>query len=167
MVWDVVTTSSGGLYTAFDSDGDGIPGEAFENVPAFAGFTIAYDFIVGDPPPDVFVTISVEGGVVQECSEAGGSPVSLTAELGFVGDTQPVTVDWYLDGGSIGSGESVAPFVALGVHSVEVQVSTVSGESDSDSVSIEVRETTPPDLDVAFVNHDGEQVTETSGRYRA
>lgn len=167
MVWDVATTSTGGVYTAADSDGDGIPGDAFKGAPAFTGFTIAYDFIVGDPPPDVAVTISVEGGAVQECSAVGGSPVSLTAELEFVGGAQPVMVDWYLDGESIGSGESVAPFVALGVHSVEVQVSTVSGESDSDSVSIEVRDTTPPDLDVAFVNRAGERVTETSGRYRA
>ena len=49
--------------------------------------------------------------------------------------------------------------MTLGSHTVEVLASTTTGQSDTDSVAVEVRDTISPDLEVAFLNRDGEQIT--------
>ena len=87
MVWDVVESADGGNYTTVDSDGDGIPGHALVAGP-FVGITLIYDFTVGTPPPDIGVTINTDGGSIQECSETGGSAVSLTAAVNLIGGAE-------------------------------------------------------------------------------
>jgi hypothetical protein len=158
MVWDVTSTTAGGVYTTLDSDGDGIPGQAFVVGP-FVGLTVVYDFTVGEPPPGVTVAIGIEGGTTQECTEIGGSVVSLTVTTELVGGAELGSIEWTVDGESAGSGATLVPFMALGSHTVEVLASTTSGESDTDSVAVEVRDTVPPDLDVAFLNRGGEPIT--------
>lgn len=165
MVWDVVSTSSGGQYTTIDSDGDGIPGQAFLVGP-FVGFTVLYDFIVGEPPPGITVSISVEGGMVQECSQAGGSVVSLNAIPELTGGAELGGVDWFIDGESAGSGLGITPFLSLGSHNIEALASTTTGETDSDSVVVVVEDTVAPQVDVAFVDGAGNPVSSASAGSR-
>ena len=158
MVWDVTSTAGGGVYTTVDSDGDGTPGQVFLTGP-FPGFTVVYDFTVGEPPPGITVAVGVDGGTIQECTESRGSVVSLTASTDLVGGAELGSIDWTVDGDFAGSGASLTPFMTLGSHTVEVLASTTTGESDTDSVTVEVRDTIAPDLDVAFLNRDGEPIT--------
>ena len=158
MIWDVNSSANGSSYTTADSDGDGIPGHAFVVGP-FVGFSILYDFIVGDPPPGISVSIGIEGGTTQECSEAGGSIVSLSATIDVVGGAEPGSVEWFVDGESSGTGETATPFLALGPHTVEALASSTTGETGTDSITVLVQDTTPPDLDVAFIDRAGEPIT--------
>jgi hypothetical protein len=165
MVWDVVESADGGSYTTVDSDDDGIPGHALVAGP-FVGITLIYDFIVGTPPPDIEVTINTEGGSIQECSETGGSTVSLNAAVNLVGGAEVGSIEWYVDGESAGSGETITPYLTLGDHTVDVLATAVIGESDTDSVTVTVRDTTPPKLTVAFLNQAGLPINEVvAGTY--
>ena len=144
-----------------DSDGDGVTGHAFFSGP-FPGFNMSYDFIIGDPPPGISVSIGIEGGTTQECSETGGSMVSLSATIDVVGGAEPGSIEWFVDGESTGTGETASPFLALGSHTVEALASSITGETGTDSITVLVQDTTPPDLDVAFINQAGEPITTTS-----
>ena len=161
MVWDVNSSVNGSSYTAIDSDGDGIPGHAFVVGP-FVGFNVIYDFIVGDPPPDIDITINAIGGTTQECSETGGSTVGLTATVTLVGGAELGSIDWFVNNESAGSGETITTFLALGSHTVDVVATAITGESGIDSVSVEVKDTTPPDLEVAFLDQAANVVTSIS-----
>lgn len=161
MVWDVSHNPNGAVYTAVDSDGDGIPGHAFFSGP-FPGFNMSYNFTVGEPPPGISVSIGIEGGTTQECSETGGSMVNLNATISVVGGAEPGSIEWFIDGESVGSGETATPFMTLGTHEVEALASSTTGETGTDSITVLVRDTTPPDLDVAFINQAGEPITNTS-----
>lgn len=158
MVWDVNSSANGSSYTTVDSDGDGIPGHAFVAGP-FIGFTTLYDYIVGDPPPGISISIGIEGGTTQECSETGGSMVSLSATIDVVGGAVPGSIEWFVDGESTGTGETATPFLALGSHTVEALASSTTGETGTDSITVLVQDTAPPDLDVAFINQAGEPIT--------
>ncbi len=161
MVWDVTSSPSGGLYTTVDSDGDGIPGHAFVSGP-FVGVSVYYDFLVGDPPPGVNVSINVNGGLLQECSETGGSTVDLTAAVNLVGGAILGNIDWDIDGSSAGSGTTISPFLALGSHTIDVTATTTTGETDTSSITVTVHDTSPPDLAVGFVDQNGNSVTSAS-----
>jgi len=158
MVWDVSENPNGAVYTAVDSDGDGVPGHAFFSGP-FPGFNMSYDFTVGEPPPGISVSIGIEGGTTQECSETGGSMVSLSATIDVVGGAEPGSIEWFVDGESTGTGETATPFLALGSHTVEALASSTTGETGTDLITVLVQDTTPPDLDVAFINQAGEPIT--------
>ena len=161
MIWDIVTSSNGGSYTAIDSDGDGIQGHAQVSGP-FTGAIFFYSFTAGEPPPDIGVVLSVTGGNTQECSETGGSTVELTATVTLVGGAELGSIDWFVNNESAGSGETIRPFLALGSQTVEVFATAVTGESGNDSVIVEVKDTTAPDLEVAFLNQAGNVVTSIS-----
>jgi len=158
MVWDVASNANGAVYTTIDSDGDGIPGHSLTSQP-FPGFSVVYDYFVGGPPPGIEISIAVDGGTNQECAETGGSVVSLTATVALVGGAEPGSIDWFVDGEDAGSGETITPFLALGAHTVEALATAKTGESDTDSVPVTVHDTTPPDLDVAFINKAGDPIT--------
>lgn len=165
MVWDVTSSATGGLYTTVDSDGDGFPGHAFVSGP-FPGVSLYYDFLIGDPPPGINVTINISGGTVQECSETGGSTVGLTAATNLVGGASLGRVDWVIDGASAGSGSTTSSYLALGSHSVDVTAFTTTGESGTDSITVIVRDTTPPVLEVGFLDQSGIKITSaTSGTH--
>lgn len=158
MVWDVNSTADGARYTVVDSDGDGIAGQAFVVNP-FPGFSVVYDFTVGEPPPAVNVSVNVQGGPVQECTQTGASVVSLSASTELTGGAELGSVEWFVDGESVGTGMTIAPLISLGVHTVEALASTTTGETDMDSLAVEVRDTNPPVLEVGFLDRAGEQVT--------
>ena len=161
MVWDINSHPRGTSYTTIDSDGDGIPGHAF-TIDPFPGFTVAFDFNEGEPPPDIEVSINVEGGNTQECAETGGSTVNLSADITLIGSAEPGSIDWTIDGEPVGSGSNIAPFLALGDHAVEVYATILSGPSDLDSTTITVRDTTAPQLNLGFLNQSGQPINSTS-----
>ena len=151
MVWDVTTHSNGQAYTTIDSDENGAAGHAFVGGP-FPGFAIVYDYLVGEPPPGIEITIAVEGGPIQECSETGGSTVTMSAEVELLGGTELAGIEWFVNGESAGTDPGISPFLGLGVHPVEAIASTTTGESDSDSVPVTVIDTSRPEIDVSFVD---------------
>jgi hypothetical protein len=161
MIWDIAPSSDGGSYSTSDSDGDGIPGHAQVSGP-FVGATFFYNFTAGEPPPGISVVLNISGGNTQECSETGGSTVTLTATVTLVGGAELGGIDWIVDGTSTGSGETITPFLALGSHTVDVIATAVTGESGTDSGSVDIQDTTDPDLEIAFLNQAGDIVTSTS-----
>lgn len=160
-VWDVNSSANGSSYTTIDSDSDGIAGHAF-TVGPFVGFSVVYDFLTGDPPPDIDITVSATGGTTQECSETGGSTISLSAAIDLIGGAELGTIEWYVNGQMAGSGNTITPFLTLGEHSVEALASTTTGESGGNSLILTVRDTTPPVLTTGFVDQGGNPVNATS-----
>ena len=164
MVWDVSTHTDGQVYTTVDSDGDGIPGHALVSGP-FVGFALIYDFLVGEPAPGIEVAISIPGGNNQECSQTGGSPVILNADVNLIGGTTLASVAWFVDGASAGIGTSITPFFALGSHSIEALATATTGESGSATATVTIADKTPPQIDVAFVDRrTGEIITNVNDR---
>lgn len=161
MVWDANSSPGGSSYTTADSDGDGIPGQAFLAGP-FPGFSLAYDFIVGNPPPDIDITIGAIGGTTQECAETGGSTVSLSTTINLVGDATLGSIEWYIDGQVAGSGDTLTSFLTLGTHSIGALASTTTGESDSDYLDVTIIDTTAPALATGFLDQAGNPVTSTT-----
>ena len=161
MVWDVTPSSDGGAYTTVDSDGDGIPGQILVSGP-FVGVSITYDFVSGEPPPGIGVSIDVSGGSTQECNTSGGSNVTINADIDLVGGAVLGSIDWSIDGAAAGSGPTIMPFLALGVHTVDVTATTTTGESGSDSAIVTVQDTTDPELEVAFLDNAGNVITSAS-----
>jgi hypothetical protein len=158
MVWDINSHPTGTSYTTTDSDGDGIPGHAFVTDP-FPGFTVAFDLLEGEPPPDIEVSIDAGGATTRECAEHGGSTVILNADITLIGSAELGTVDWTIDGAPAGSGSSIYPFLSRGTHNIGVNATILSGASDTDSASITVRDTTPPEIHLAFLDEGGQAVT--------
>jgi hypothetical protein len=113
----------------------------------------------------VSVIIDVVGGTTQECSDAGGSTVTLAADTSLSGGAELASVDGKVDGASSGSGEAITPFLTLGSHTIEVVATTTTGDTDTDVVTVEVVDTTSPSIDAAFLDsRTCEPISEVSGR---
>ncbi len=162
LVWDVVTHPGGRAFTPADSDGDGIPGQAFTTGP-FPGFTLIYTMQEGTPPPAAMLSLTVAGGIRQECAEAGGNTVTATASVELVGGAELSEVQWTVDGTSAGTGTTITPFLSLGSHTIEATAIPVVGGSDTQHLIVTVVDTQPPVVDAAFVDHrTGEVVAEAA-----
>jgi hypothetical protein len=164
MVWDVNSHATGTSYTVIDSDGDGVPGHAYVTGP-FVGFSIAFDLLEGEPPPDVEVAISVAGGTTQECTETGGSTVILSADITLIGNAELSSVDWTIDGEPAGSGLGITPFLTLGEHTIEVIATILSARADTDTTTITVHDTIAPQLHLAFHDESGPITSIGSGTH--
>ncbi|RRQ21428.1 hypothetical protein D6C00_05385 [Thiohalobacter thiocyanaticus] len=151
IVWDVTTVGSASRYEPVDSDGDGIPGHAMISGP-FPGFSIAYELDVGGSIPDVDVDLNVPGGLTQECSETGGTSVNLTATATLKGGATLGSISWAVDGADAGTGSSITPFLSLGEHTVEVTAMTTNGVTDTESTTVNIRDTQQPSLDIEFID---------------
>ena len=128
------------------------------------GFNLQLEGTVTGVSP-VSVTIDVVGGTTQECSDVGGSTVTLTADTTVSGGAGLASIDWTIDGGSSGSGETITPFLTLGSHTIEVVATTTAGDTDTDVATVEVVDTTSPSIDVAFLDsRTGAPISEISGR---
>ncbi|MGA7799633.1 MAG: hypothetical protein WCC36_02385 [Gammaproteobacteria bacterium] len=163
MVWNVAHGPSGDSFTAADSDGDGVPGQQF-NAGPFPGFTLAYDFSTGAGAPGVDVSVAATGGNRQECSATGGSTVDLTADVHLLGGARLANVQWYVDGVSAGTGTHITPFLKLGSHHIQAVATITTGTTASASTSVNVVDTTPPQLTAGFVDvRTGEPISAVNG----
>ena len=110
--------------------------------------------------PRVKVGITVPGGPTQECSATNGSFVSLTADVQLFNGAELANVSWAIDGEPVGSGESIDPFLTLGEHSIIVTAETTTGQTSTADTTVQVSDTTVPDVDVAFIDaHSGAPVS--------
>lgn len=163
VVWNVSHGPSGDTFSTVDSDGDGVPGQALNGGP-FPGYSIAYDFDAGAGAPTVEVGISVAGGTRQECSTTGGSNVDLTANLHLLGGAQLSGVQWYIDGTSAGTGTHISPFLRLGSHDIQAVATITTGASNSATTTVNVVDTTPPQLAAGFVDvRTGDAISTVTG----
>jgi hypothetical protein len=143
-IWNLAST---------DGNGDGVPGIPMVDGP-FPPFNVNYNLNM-DPPFDlsgVSVAIDVIGGNTQECTETGGSTVTMEAETTLFGDEMLSSLEWTIDGAHAGVGETISPFLELGSHNVAVLATTISGATSMDSETVNVADTSPPTVDVAFVD---------------
>lgn len=145
-IWNLAST---------DGNGDGIPGIPMVDGPlAEANFSANFNINM-DPPfalSGVSVAINVFGGTTQECTEVGGSDVQMITETILYGDEVLDTIEWIVDGASTGFGETITPFLELGTHTIDVLATTESGATGVDSVSVNIVDTIPPVIDVAFLD---------------
>lgn len=115
--------------------------------------------------PRVEVDIDVPGGATQECSVTDGSFVSLVADVQLFNGAELAAVSWVIDGESAGTGESIEPFLTLGSHSISVTAESTTGQLSTARTNVAVRDTTAPDLDLAFIDaRSGEPVSSIDQR---
>lgn len=162
MVWDVVTIAGVTSLVPVDTDGDGVPGRQLTDGP-FPGFTLSYDFTRPEAQPPG-IEVSILGANSGVCSELGGRPFSLSANIVLLGDTSLNTIEWRLDGEVIGTEATVNPLIPAGTHTIEVVVTNTTGQTDSASSAVSVYDWTQPEVNVAFVDaRTGAEITSIQG----
>jgi hypothetical protein len=120
----------------------------------------------GSPiPPTKSVSINITDGSTHECSSKdGGSLIEATAIIVTTDPDDIAAVNWALDVTDAGSGNPVDIFAPLGSHTVSVLVETLASGSFQSSEQVTVTDSTPPDLDIRFIDQQsGQEVTEVSG----
>lgn len=143
-----------------DVNGDGVPGLPMTDGP-FTGISPNFNLNIGPPAPSISVSLEVSGGTLQECTQTGGTPVTISAETMLFGGAELDSIEWMVNGSDAGSGESISPFLELGSNTVEVLATTTTGENDTDSVIVNVTDTVKPDLEVAFIDiRSGEPISQ-------
>lgn len=144
----------------------------------FEPFIVATSDLNGDDFPDIIVgnsnddSISVlinqfnappvaDAGLDQgiECAAAGGTPVILDGSESSDPDDNELTYVWtgpFPEGGGVVEGVTPTVTLPLGVSEISLVVSDGSLESEPDSVTITIADTTPPVLTGSFAQaHDG------------
>jgi len=147
------------LDAAFHTSGAG-----FTTVP----YSLHLEGVVGGPteplPPTKGVSIQLTGGSTQECSATGGSSIEATANIRTADTNDIASINWSLDSNSAGSGTTADVFTPLGDHTISVFVDTLASGTFQSSEQVTVRDRTPPDLNVTFIDQQsGQEVTEVSG----
>ena len=104
------------------------------------------------PGPNVSISIDVAGGLQQECTDTGGSTISMTADVVIPSGDSIQSIDWTLDGVSLSTGVAITEFISLGSHVVNATVTTVSGLTASAVVDLSVVDTTPPAVSSDFIS---------------
>lgn len=158
MIWDA--SPSGGTYTIIDSDFDGFLGHAMTNGP-FAGLTIYYEFTTtptGPSGPDVNLILTVDGGAIQECTGNSLANITINALPILIGGAELDSITWMIDGEDAGIGLSISEDLLLGSHTVQATALTKTGQYDLETVNVVVRDTTRPDLHIAFIDNKGDEV---------
>jgi len=111
------------------------------------------------------VAVQISGGTPQECTGVGGNQISLDAAITIDNSDALDTVSWTLDGNPVASGESVSVFIPLGMHTVEATVTTILGQSATDSATIVVDDTIAPVITAGFTDaKTGTEITTISSR---
>jgi hypothetical protein len=155
MVWNV--SPGGSIFSIADSDGDGIPGHTMISGP-FVGITMYYEFTVfGVSEPYVKLSIDTNGQY-HECLN-GVAVVEMTADVQLFNGAVLESVTWELNNVPIGEGLVKTEELELGDYVVNAIALTTTGQSDNDSASFTVRDTTRPVIDLAFIDKYGNEVT--------
>jgi hypothetical protein len=104
------------------------------------------------PGPSVSISIDVAGGLQQECSQTGGSVVSMTANTVLSDGDSVQNIEWFIDGQAAASGDMISEFLSLGSHVINASVTTANGLTASAAVNLSVVDTTPPVVSSEFIN---------------
>ena len=160
--WQPVPTATGTEYIPVDVDvlSDGSPGMLM-TYPPFPGFAYTYVFSggpIGPPKPGVALSLNVEGGTTHECTGFEGDDVIVLANVTLFAGAELDSINWTVDGDPAGQGSVLTVQLSLGEHSIEATALTTTGESSTRSVEVLVRDTERPEINVAFVNSQGEEV---------
>jgi hypothetical protein len=107
-------------------------------------------FLVREPAPDV--SINIVGGDTQECSDLGGSWVTLEARSRVAVGDSISTIDWEVNGTPVANGSPVDVFASLGTNTLTVSLLTNDGFTDSSTDEIQIEDTVSPDISLAFVD---------------
>lgn len=129
--------------------------DAGEEVEYIAESTIEYRILPPNDPP----VADAGGDIEQECSSTDGGTVTLDGSNSSDPNSTPgtnddiVAFDWYEDYGEatethLGEGEMLDTTFSLGVHIVTLVVTDSRGESDSDTITVEIIDVTPPEGEI-------------------
>jgi hypothetical protein len=77
-----------------------------------------------------------------EQTSLAGADVTLDGS----GSTNAEAYEWHEDSTLLGSNEVIAATLPLGAHTIQLTVTSASGETDSDEVVVTVADTTPPEM---------------------
>jgi hypothetical protein len=110
----------------------------------------------------VRLVLSVDGGNLQECASFDGTEVTINAIPQLFGGASLDSISWTIDGEDAGTGIIISETLALGEHVVEAVATTTTGETGTASIIVTIRDTTRPDLQIAFINNQG-QVIDVAG----
>lgn len=159
MGWEV--TSSNTVFDPVDVDGDGIPGMMMLSGPFF-GLSAVYEFTAEPTGPGVRLVLSVEGGNLQECASFEGTEVTINAIPQLFGGATLESISWTVDGEDAGTGILINQTLSLGEHVVEAVATTTTGETGTASITVTIRDTTRPGLQISFIDNHG-QVVDVAG----
>ncbi|MDH5765677.1 MAG: hypothetical protein OEZ38_06625 [Gammaproteobacteria bacterium] len=156
------------LFMAWSLSPDGlsytnvsIPGNTIIGGP-FHGITAFIEFNVEKTGAFVEMAVNVEGGNTQECNQVSGREITINAMPQLYGDAVLDAITWEVNGESAGTGMSISEFFTVGSHIVNATATLTNGDSDTASVSVQVRDTTRPELKIAFVNYSGDEIESSS-----
>ena len=121
----------------------------------FGGVKYAVHFegtVIGPPVPPATVAVNLAGGSIQECNTANGANIYATPNVTIDSSDAVSGISWFLDGENAGNESYLMQFVGLGMHQIEVNVTTVNGYVATDSMSFTVEDTQPPVITAQFIN---------------
>jgi len=157
-----VLDPSSTTFVPFDGDLDGAPGYALLE-PPFPGQTFAFSGVIGSKDGIFVSELLVSGGDTHECTSVDGANVSASANVTVNNDSID-SIEWTLDGAVVGAGPTVNLVAPLGGSELVVRATAVSGKTASKSTTIRVRDTTPPELTVKFIDTKSNEVVNAIDR---
>ena len=155
MGWDVNANKT--IFTPVDVDGDGVLGMKMVSGP-FVGLSAVYEFTADPTGPGVRLVLSVDGGNVQECASYEGTEVTINAIPQLFGGASLESISWTIDGEDAGTGIVISEVLSVGEHLVEAVATTTTGETGTASILVTIRDTTRPELQIAFISNQGQLV---------
>lgn len=99
-------------------------------------------------PPTACARVNGQHAITVELATAAGTQVLLAGWCSSDPDEERLTYDWDFDSDGIfdASGVVVTRVYPLGTHTATLKVTDRAGESDTDTVTINVVDTTPPEI---------------------
>lgn len=124
-------------------------------------FRVHLEGFVNIAPVNLNLRVDVAGGNAQECSQHGGSEVSMAASANIPAGDELSTLTWSEDGAVIGTGYSISPFLAVGSHNIIVSLVTNNGLVDAEMLTVTVSDNAAPVITADFISPvTGEAITE-------
>ena len=126
---------------------------------------IPYELHLINGDPTAYITIldpgsALPGAVVQECNSTGGNLINLSTQVDLAGEDQVSHVEWFVNDQLIASGNAIQHFFPLGTQTISVRLTTLAGQEATDSMTVTIRDTTPPLVNADFINRVYDQSLE-------